>query len=423
MRILLTKEADQRMFRAVYPFSPALVQTLVAVSSVLQRERTALRVMLQLLVNRRDELELGEVVPVGDLFDVIAEGDEPFSDDMRIHFENARRLYYQKLLPLIEAQHGIRREEVLRLPADDPRARAFRAHDRLLKTLLLAALVPEVESLKAMTAGKLAALNHGTLRSPIPGGEGRMVLARCREWAAQVGEIRIGEDDPNPTITIQLSSVDTASILERAQNIDNTGNRLVKVRDLLFDQLGLRVENNLFLRHELIWRGTKRGVEIVFGNIRELPDESLRARGSDWRVVVDYPFDADGHTAADDLAKIAEFRQRGEPSRTLCWVPAFLTREALRDLGTLVILDHILAGERFGSFASHLSQVDQAAARALLDNQRSQLRQRLRAYLDGAYGIATGLCRRLRCAMSDKGRLCQVLGAPLEGCRYATHRS
>jgi hypothetical protein len=389
MRVLLTNDADQSMFRAVYPFSPALVQTLVAVSSMLQRERTALRVMLQLLVNRRDELELGEVVALGDLFDVIAEGDEPFSDDMRIPFENARRLYYQKLLPLIEGQHGVRREEVLRLPGDDPRAPAFRAHDRLLKTLLLAALVPEVESLKAMTAGKLAALNHGTIRSPIPGGEGRMVLAQCREWAAQVGEIRIGEDDPNPTITIQLSSVDTTRILERAQNIDNTGNRLVKVRDLLFDQLGLRVENNLFLRHELVWRGTKRGVEVVFGNIRELPDESLRARGADWRVVVDYPFDADGHTAADDLAKIGEFRQRGEPSTTLCWVPAFLTREALKDLGTLVILDHILAGERFGSFASHLSQVDQAAARALLDNQRSQLRQRLRAYLDGAYGIAT----------------------------------
>ena len=33
------------MFRQVYPFSPALVQALVAVSSLLQRERTALKVM------------------------------------------------------------------------------------------------------------------------------------------------------------------------------------------------------------------------------------------------------------------------------------------------------------------------------------------------------------------------------------------
>ncbi len=38
------------MFRKLYPFSPALVQTLIAVSSALQRERTALKVMVQLLV-------------------------------------------------------------------------------------------------------------------------------------------------------------------------------------------------------------------------------------------------------------------------------------------------------------------------------------------------------------------------------------
>jgi len=49
MSILLTQEGNQKMFRQVYPFSPALVQTLIAVSSVLQRERTALKVMMQLL--------------------------------------------------------------------------------------------------------------------------------------------------------------------------------------------------------------------------------------------------------------------------------------------------------------------------------------------------------------------------------------
>ncbi|MFZ1413851.1 MAG: hypothetical protein WAS73_04635, partial [Defluviicoccus sp.] len=72
---LLTIVADREMFRRVYPFSPALVQTLIAVPSVLQRARTALKLMLQLLVDWRDELALGELKPVGDLYDVIAEGD------------------------------------------------------------------------------------------------------------------------------------------------------------------------------------------------------------------------------------------------------------------------------------------------------------------------------------------------------------
>ena len=89
----LTPRADSAMFRKVYPVSPALVETLVAVSSLLQRERTALKVMLQILVDRRETLDLGEIVPVGDLFDAIAEGDEPFTESTHHHFENARNLY------------------------------------------------------------------------------------------------------------------------------------------------------------------------------------------------------------------------------------------------------------------------------------------------------------------------------------------
>src|SRR5204863_9641153 len=123
---LLTSEGDRAMFRRVYPFSPALVQTLVAVSSVLQRERTALKVMAQLLVDQRDTLRLGDIVPVGDLFDVIAHGDEAFDEVLGKRFDNARRLYHQKLLPLLEKQHGPL-EELERLPYDDSRRAAFRA--------------------------------------------------------------------------------------------------------------------------------------------------------------------------------------------------------------------------------------------------------------------------------------------------------
>ena len=101
MNILLTSEGDRAMFRKVYPFSPALVQTLIAVSSVLQREQTALKVMMQLLVDQRETLQVGDIVPVGDLFDIIASGDEAFSQEMAIHFENAKRLYYRKLLPML----------------------------------------------------------------------------------------------------------------------------------------------------------------------------------------------------------------------------------------------------------------------------------------------------------------------------------
>lgn len=390
MNILLTSTSDRDLFRKVYPFSPALIQVLVAVSSVLQRERTALKVMVQLLVSQRERLKLGDVVPVGDLFDVIAEGDEALTEVMGRHFENAKRLYHQKLLPMLEQQHGIRLEEAASAGNSDARAVAFRADDRLVKTLLLAALVPEVEALRGMTATRLAALNHGTILSPIPGREAQIVLSKCRQWASQVGEIRIGEEGANPTIHVQLTGVDTESILEKARVNDNFANRLRRVRELLFSELGLENTDELFAFHEFVWRGTRRRCEVVFTNVRELPDESLRAE-SNWKLVIDYPFDDAGHSAADDRARLARFEQTHGSSRTLVWMPAFLGPASLKDLGTYAVLDHVLTGERFNDYASHLSAVDKAAAKGLLDNQKSQLRQRLIAVLEGAYGIAPAI--------------------------------
>lgn len=388
-RVLLGSDADDAMFRQVYPFSPALVQALVAVSSALQRERTALKVMVQLLVDQRDTLELGQLVPVGDLFEVIAEGDEPFSDDMRIHFENAKKLYFQKLLPLLEEEHGARAEELRARPPGDPVARAFRADDRLVKTLLLASLVPEVEVFRALTGSKLSALNHGSIRAPIPGQEGQLVLAKCRQWATRVGEIKIGEG-VNPTISVQPTGVDTESILAKAENVDSVGARRAKIRELVFDQIGVRYEEGFFHEREVVWRKTRRRVEVIYGNVRnEVTDESLRANGADWKVVIDYPFDVEGYTAADDRARVAEFRARGESTRTVCWLPSFLSLRTQDDLGTLVKLDHILAGERFAQYASHLSAVDQQSARVLLENRQSTLRQQILLALGGAYGVTT----------------------------------
>ena len=382
MSTLLTPRSDVGMFQKVYPFSPALVETLIAVSSVLQRERTALKVMLQLLVNQRETLELGQIVPVGDLFDVISEGDEPFTEGMRIHFDNAKRLHKQKLLPMLEAEHGITREAVEKLPYNDSKARQFRTGDRLLKTLLLAALVPEADVLKGLTISRLTALNHGTVKTPIPGRENQAVLKLCKGWAAQVGEIKLGDDPVNPTVSIQLSAVDTESILANVQSEDNTGNRRRKIREILFQELGIATADELFHPHEIDWRGTKRSFDVVYGNTRELTDETLATRGAERRVIIDFPFDP-GHSPDDDLTRLEEFRSSGATARTLAWLPSFLSASAQKDLGTLVTIEHLLAGERFKEAAKHLSAVEQADARQILANQRSQLRHRVTMFLEG----------------------------------------
>lgn len=182
---LLGSDGERDLFRMIYPFSPALVQALIAASSVLQLERTALKLMLTLLVKRRDELRVGTLIPVGDLWDEISAGGQPFSEGMRIEFENAKKLWTQKLLPLMEQVHGISWQELQEVGGEVQQVQRFQNDARLLNTLLLAALVPEVPALRALTAPRLAALNHGSVVSPIAGREGSLVLNKLRDWAVR----------------------------------------------------------------------------------------------------------------------------------------------------------------------------------------------------------------------------------------------
>jgi hypothetical protein len=386
---LLTREGDRDMFRQVYPFSPVLVQTLIAVSSLLQRERTALKLLVQLLVDQRDTLELGDLVPVGDLYDVIESGDEPFSQAMKLRFDQAKRLYRGKLLPMLEQEHGVTLEDIEagRAPAD--KARAFRNDSRLLKTLILSALAEGVEALTGITAARLAALNHGTVKTPIPGMESQMVLTKVRNWASRVGEIKIADDARNPVISLHLVGVDTEGVLENAKAADNHGNRVQKVRELLFDMVGITADDSLLPpKQRVLWKGTQREFELLFRNVRELPLDNFEPQDAEWRIVVDYPFDAGNHSPRDDVAKVQEYQQHKAPTRTLVWIPAFLTPQALDELGRLVMLDHILAGRRLDEYGGHLSQLDREQARVLLVNQRDQVRQRVKNALLAAYGVS-----------------------------------
>lgn len=381
-------------FAKVYPFSPALVDTLVGVSSVLQRERTALKLLLQLLVDKRDTLKLGDIVPVGDLFDVIAEGDEPFSEAMKIHFENARKLWAGKLLPLLEREHGVTRAEVAAGKADPVRANAFRNDGRILKTLLLAALVPEVRVLKELTPARIAALNHGTIASPIAGREGHEVLRRLQHWAREVGEIKLSGDLSAPVVTVHITGVDTAAIIANGERFDNEGNRRNKIREILYGALKVTGGDSFFVGFSFLWRGTERRVSVAFDNVREMSDERLRGSGrdEDWTIVVDFPFDAPGYGPKDDSGRLDKFRERHpEGVSTLVWMPSFFSQRALEDLKRLVIIDHLLTGDRFDHAASHLSQIDRVQARDLLRNQREQLELAMRMTVEQAYGIRDDL--------------------------------
>lgn len=389
---LLTSDWDDAMFRQVFPFTPALIKTLVAVSSVLQRDRTALKVLSQLLVDHRDTLKVTDLVPVGDLFDVLIHGDTVTDTDVITHFENAEKLYHTKLIPMLERQHSRRLEEIKALPDTDPVRQRFEAHDRLLKTLLLAALVPNVESLRGMTAERLAALNHGTIAAPIAGREVQIVAGVLRDWAAAVGEIQLSGDPGNPSVSIQLSDVDTDDIIRRAQTQDSYGNRVKMIRKIVFQE-ALGLEETGFFEHEhsFEWRGIKRKAGLLFANVREMSMDQLANGSDDWKLVIDFPFDRENFTPRDDLTTLDNFRTNRGATKTVVWVPAFFSQRTLDDLGRLAILEHILGGDRFDQYAAHLSPAGRQAARLILENQRNTLHGQVTAAVNTAYGIETAI--------------------------------
>lgn len=379
LRTLLGRDASAEEFRRIYPFSPAFLKVLVAASSALQRHRTAIRVMVQLLCERRDELKVGDLIYVGDLFDVLAEGDQPFSVEMKREFDLARELYRTTLLPHLREQHQVA----------EGWTDALRADDRLVKTLLLAALIPDAEPFRSLTVSGLVALNHGTIASPVAGQERSVALNRLRALQSQLGELRISDDAQDPTVQLILSGVDTEAIVGSARGqFDNLGARRRLVRSLIFSELGI-ADEQLMTEHSWLWRGTDRTIEVLFENIRTLGADQLQPAGDRWRVIIDMPFDEAGRGPSDDLAKIEELAGELASVRTIFWIPAFFTEKTLADLGTLVTIESLLVGDRLARHTTHLSEIDRAQAKASLENRRSELRARIERAIHQAYRIVT----------------------------------
>lgn len=384
--------ASEAEFRLTYPFSPVLMSTLRNLSTVMQRERTALKVMQRMLVDRRDTLTVDDLIPVGDAFDYIVEGSEPIDNHAKNMFDAARDLYHKRLLPALLDKHGVSAEQLATDPDSVPRG--FRGQERIAKTLLLSAIAPNVPALRDITAARLAALNHGSIKAMVAGGEARVVLGVVRDWAQKdAPEISVSEG-ANPVIRVQLAEVDYQSVLDRIRAEDNAGRRRALLRRLIHQALGVGGNQDDLggaATRTVIWRGSRREVDIVFGNVRDaasLPEQSFDARPGTWRVVVDYPFDEAGFTSADDVSRIDRLLT-GEGRQTVVWLPRFFTESAMEDLALLVKLDWLFtgSGDRWTENSDHLSATDRAQALGILKNLESGTRTSFDNLLKQAYGI------------------------------------
>lgn len=384
--------SDSAAFKLTYPFSPALIATLRSLSGAMQRERTALKVMKQMLEDNADRLTVESVIPVGEAFDYIIDsaGNAPINDAAAQKFKTAKTLWFEKLRPMLFQQAGVD-------PSTSDSAvesKGLQADIRLAKTLLMSALAPDVPALKQIDASRLASLNHGSVVSLIAGDTASQTVGKVRRWSSEIPEITVS-GDANPIFSVTLESVDYERIVERGRENDTDGERRKLMRELLSESFGVtgapQTADGAYLR-KVTWRATERDVEVMFGNIRDhgyLPDDVFRpSRDGVLRMIVDLPFDEAGHTTAEDHDRI-DALLAGDNSRfTVCWTPTFFSEKITRQLGRLVILNYVLAGDRWAGFSDELAEADRPAARSILQQQQTQLRLSLGSAIQVAYGVA-----------------------------------
>ncbi|MFJ2716739.1 DUF6079 family protein [Streptomyces sp. NPDC087437] len=396
--------ADEESFRLTYPFSPAFMDTLVHVSSALQRNRTGMKLMGQLLADHRAELRLGDLIPVGDLYPLItAGGDKPFTDSLKVVFEAADKLYRTKLRPYLVLTHNVSEEDIEQYAhrpdsITDPdlrnRIKQFIGDDRIIGTLLLSALAPSVPALSDLTIRRLSALNYGSVVAPIPGREYGILKNKVAEWAGRFPEIKETGTEGNPGVRLELSGVDVDSVIANANVNDNPSNREALAKRLLVEELGID-QSKLINELHFAWRGTDRSVEVVFGNVADedaLPDHDLMPQqDGHWRIVIDLPFDESEWGPREDANRMQRLRERqGEPSRSVAWLPTHLSSQRYADFRRLVVIDKALSdSQRFdGQYAGHLSPDNRARAKGLLETQRESLLKNVKAAFKQAYGLA-----------------------------------
>lgn len=385
-------------FQQVYPFSPALVEALVFLADRLQRERTAIRILVEMLVEHLPDLKLGEVVPVGDVFDLVVSAEDAVDSPNRARFQRVRELYLHHLLPRIQARNDtttpvrcqrLRPGHPLRIGCSGCGLLDCRRDNRLVKTALLAALVPQAPAFAGLTVKRLVHLNHGAIKAPVETIQVNLAATALRDISRDVDALKV-EGPGDPVVKVDLQTVDTRKILDKAADQDTPQRRRTLLRQILFTQLGLPGARAVET-HTVDYHHTRRSGVVSFGNVRTLRADDFECTGdAEWKVVVDYPFDEPGYSPHDDERQVEAIREElPRPTTTLVWLPTFFSQQVMDQLGQLARLEHILDESQIRTFLADIPPDDHIQARTDLGSRRDRCRRDVLEALRKAYGLAT----------------------------------
>lgn len=385
----LLHNADAEYLRDVYPFHPALIETLIDVSALMQRERTALRLLYELLVVHNRDLELGKFIPVGRAFDALFP-EEGFDASARgrEQLSQIHRAWFQRFRPAIE------RLQVDGQPLAEDRRRTVEA---LVKTVLLGRVSSRLAQ-GGMSVDRLVRLNDVEVKGFSERGKLDKAFSDLRALARELPALQLTHpDDPRVCyVKVELEGANLGDVLDLARGRVNNKHALLRTFfNHLRDTLGTAqrkgyVERSATEASFLIdWRGTTRRVSLGFGNVRELGDASFAPQdGEEVRLLLDYPWDEPGFTLEKDRERARNVRRARGSLPTVCWLPRHFhesERQTLVDLAATLalreeehqkaLLGNLSAGDReriLDQAAHHAGVLRAALDEALLATYRDQ---------------------------------------------------
>ncbi len=372
--------ATPEYLRDVYPFHPALIEMLIDISSLMQRDRTALRLLFELLVRHYPTLPIGELLPVGRAFDAIflpsgIDASKRVSELRAIH-----ATYYQRLAPAMRqmVEQSARGDGLF----DEGRREVL---DQIVKTVLLAEVSPRLKAGAAMTVERLVKLNDAVVEGELERARTTRVRDALVELSRLVPALQVNGSGGTATVTVVLQGVNFGELLDRARSkvAGSKPARLKTFKELLKPALGLDGDRGEL---KVSWRKTTRRGWVEICNVREQSNATFKAGpGEEFRLLVDYPWDDPGFGAEADLQKAREVNKREGRQPTVCWLPRHFTPSEMASLGDLVAIDYLLSPAGVEELLQPLAPADQVQARDWATRQRQTLEQSLVQRLASVY--------------------------------------
>ena len=333
--------ADIDYLRDVYPFHPALIEMLVDVTSLMQRERSALRLLYELLVIHYPNLPLGEFLPVGSAFAAIFPESGVEASKKVDLMQDIHHQYYSRLAPAMQ--------KMAEDAGSEFNTERRRALDQFVKTVLLAEVSPRLKQ-GGLTIERLVQLNSVDVEGETFRGQVRVAETDLLALSQRVPDLQVAGQGKTALVRYVLGRVSLGEVLGRARSkVDNVAQRFrvfwgaLKKGLTLVGTKGFEEGGSNEGDWDLMWRRTKRRGRIKLGNVREMSQDDFEPPDGAFRVLVDYPWDEPGHTVDEDRMRATNARKKKGTLHTVCWLPRHMSPTELGVLTELSAVRYLLS--------------------------------------------------------------------------------